>query len=85
MPEISRFLGIVVAIFYKDHRPPHFHAKYGSFAIVVQINDGVVEGRFPARALALVIEWYNLHKSELLEDWQLAEQLKPLNPIEPLE
>jgi hypothetical protein len=85
VPEISRFLGIVIAMYYNDHAPPHFHAKYGAFEITVRIVDGVVEGRFPRRALNLVLEWYNLHQAELLEDWNLARDRKPLRRIDPLE
>lgn len=86
MPEISRFLGIVIAMFYNEHRPPHFHAKYGEYDIVVNIETGeVMEGHFPRRALGLVREWYNLHKGELLDDWHLAELRKPLKKIAPLE
>ena len=85
MPELSRFLGIVIAMYYNDHAPPHFHAKYGAFEIKVQIADGVVEGRFPRRALSLVLEWYNLHRAELQEDWNLARQRRPLRRIDPLE
>jgi hypothetical protein len=85
MPEISRFLGIVIAIFYIDHAPPHFHARYGEFKITVDINDGVVDGKFPRRALNHVLEWYELHKNELLEDWELAKQGKELKKIDPLE
>ena len=48
MPEISRFLGIVIAMFYSDHAPPHFHARYGEHDVTVRIDDGVVEGRFRA-------------------------------------
>jgi len=51
MPEISRFLSIVIAMYYNDHVPPHFHARYGTFEITVRIADGVVEGKFPRRAL----------------------------------
>ena len=61
MPEISRFLGIIITMYYRDHRPPHFHAKYSSYEIVVSIADGVVEGRFPRRALQHVLEWYATH------------------------
>ncbi|MEQ8765466.1 MAG: DUF4160 domain-containing protein [Planctomycetota bacterium] len=85
MPEISRFLGIVIAMYYNDHAPPHFHARYGAFEITVSIADGVVEGRFPRRALNLVLEWYSLHQAELLEDWDLARERKPLHRIDPLE
>jgi Domain of unknown function (DUF4160) len=86
MPEISRFLGIVIAMYYNDHAPPHFHARYGSSEIRVNIDTGeILSGSFPRRAQNLVLEWLNLHKSELLEDWQLAQERKFLNKIEPLE
>ena len=85
MPELSRFLGIVITIFYRDHAPPHFHAFYGDYEIEVSIADGVVMGKFPKRALRHVLEWYELHKDELLEDWTLAAQRRPLKKIAPLE
>lgn len=85
MPEISRFLGIVIAMYYNVHAPPHFHARYGDFEITVRIADGVVEGRFPRRALNLVLEWYSLHQDELAKDWDLARERKPLRRIDPLE
>lgn len=72
-------------MYYSDHLPPHFHAKYDNYEITVQIEDGVVEGRFPRRALRLVMEWYELHKEELQEDWELASRRKPLKKITPLE
>lgn len=56
MPVICRFLGIAIAILYRDHDPPHFHAIYGEYEVTVGIRDGVVTGRFPRRALVLVLE-----------------------------
>ena len=85
MPEISRFLGIIIAMFYNDHSPPHFHAIYGEYEITVEIDSGVINGRFPRRALRLVFEWFELHKEELLDNWKLAKDKKPLNKIDPLE
>lgn len=85
MPEISRFLGIIIAMFYRDHSPPHFHAIYGEYEITVEIDSGVINGRFPKRALRLVIEWLEIHKNELIVNWRLAERSKPLNKIAPLE
>ena len=85
MPEISRFLGISIYMYYRDHGPPHFHAEYGEFEITVEIEKGVVSGRFPSRALSLVLEWSLLHKAELLADWELVSRKLPLNPIPPLE
>jgi hypothetical protein len=85
MPEISRFLGIVIAMFYRDHSPPHFHAKYGDYEITVGIENGIISGQFPKRALAHVLEWLDIHRSELLEDWELAKQRQPLKKVSPLE
>lgn len=85
MPEISRFLGIIIAMFYRDHAPPHFHAIYGEYEITVGIESGIINGRFPKRALKLIFEWLELHREELLENWRLAEDRRPLNKIEPLE
>ena len=85
MPEIPRFLGIVVRMYYRDHAPPHFHAEYGDHEVTVEIATGLVSGRFPRRALNAVLDWYAMHQEELLENWDLARQELPLQPIEPLE
>ncbi len=85
MPEISRFLGIVIGMFYREHGPPHFHATYGEYDITVDIETGVVTGQFPRRALRHVLEWYDLHQRELMENWERADQRRPLNKIAPLE
>ena len=85
MPEISRFLGIVICMYYDEHNPPHFHAKYGKYEISIEIESGVITGKFPRRALKAVLDWYEIHKEELMTDWQLALNDQPLNKIEPLE
>jgi hypothetical protein len=85
MPEISRFLGIVIRMYIRDHVPPHFHAEYGEYEITVEIESGVVMGRFPRRALSAVLEWYALHRDELMANWDAALQRKPLTNIAPLE
>ena len=85
MPEICSFLGITIYMYYREHAPPHFHAEYGEFEIIVEIETGIVSGRFPRRALGLVLEWCILHKAELLANWDLAMRKLPLNPISPLE
>jgi hypothetical protein len=85
MPVISRFLGIVIAMYWDDHSPPHFHAKYGEYEITVEILTGIVEGKFPKRALRHVLEWHDLHRAELLEDWELCRERNDPKPIEPLE
>jgi len=72
-------------MFYNEHAPPHFHAKYGDFEVTVTIETGVVSGEFPKRALSHVLEWLQLHKAELLKNWELAKLRKPLNKIDPLE
>jgi hypothetical protein len=56
MPEISRFLGIVIAMFYRDHAPPNFHAIYGDYEVTVTIETGIVSGEFPKRALTHILE-----------------------------
>jgi hypothetical protein len=85
VPEISRFLGIVIAMYYRDHAPPHFHAIYGDYEITVEIATGVVNGSMPQRALAHVHEWRTLHLQALLQTWTLARASRPLPRIEPLE
>jgi len=85
MPELSRFLGIVVYLVYDDHRPPHFHAEYGEFKVTVEIATGTVEGRFPKRALRALLEWHEIYRDRLEEDWELAERHQPLKRIPPLE
>lgn len=85
MPEISRFLGIVIYMLYNEHNPPHFHAQYGDYKISIDIMSGVIEGKFPRRALSAVLEWLEIYKDRLLEDWELAakhEQLKKIPPLE---
>ena len=85
MPEISRFFGIIIAMFYDDHNPPHFHARYGSYKAAIRVEDfAVLEGYLPPRALGLVVEWADIHKEELLADWERVIDRKPISPIEPL-
>ncbi len=72
-------------MYYRDHNPPHFHAEYGEHEITVEIESGIVEGRFPRRALAAVLDWYKLHQNELARNWELVQARQPLDPIEPLE
>ena len=85
MPELSRFLGIVIAMYYRDHGPAHFHAIYGDHEITVEIESGRINGDFPKRALTHVLEWKELHRVELLEAWSLARASRPLPRIDPLE
>ena len=86
MPTISMFFGIAIRIYYDDHPPPHFHAYYGPDAGIIEIETlRVVSGRFPRRALAMVLEWAAYRREELRRDWALAEGHQPLEPIAPLE
>jgi len=72
-------------MYWNDHAPPHFHAKYAGYEITVNIHTGIVEGKFPKRALRHVLEWYNLHKKELIKNWELCQKDEFPKPIEPLE
>ncbi len=85
MPEISRFFGIAIGMFYRDHGPPHFHAAYGEHHVTVEIESGAVRGEFPPRARALVLEWTRRHRVELLENWERGRDSQPLRRIPPLE
>ncbi len=86
MPVVSRFFGIVIAFYWEDHLPPHFHAKYSGDEAMIDIRTGqALRGSLVRRALALVNEWRMLHVEELLDDWERARQRKPLAYIDPLE
>ena len=86
MPEVARFFGIVIRIYFRDHNPAHFHAEYGEFEALVEIDTlAVLRGELPRRALALVLEWAALHRDELRVDWQQAQIGIPLDPIDPLD
>ena len=85
MPEISRFYGIIIYIFYREHQPSHFHAVYSEYEALISIDSlAVLHGGLPSRALGFVIEWANIHQNELKENWQQAREHKKLNKIEPL-
>ena len=86
MPTISAFYGILIQMFWGDHAPPHFHALYAEFEVLIDIHTlEVVRGIMPRRALALVLEWASQHRAELLEDWILCEQNQSPKRISPLE
>ena len=86
MPEISRFLGIVIKMFFDDHNPPHFHAEYGGDVALIDIrNLSVFSGRLPPRVIGLVIEWASVHQQELFVDWDRAQAQQELLKIAPLE
>ncbi|EOZ93260.1 hypothetical protein A33Q_3850 [Indibacter alkaliphilus LW1] len=87
MPEISRFYGIVIYMFAKDHNPPHFHAKYGEYKGIFNIKTGeLIEGELPKRALRLIEDWVELRKEELMANWETAQTDFPeLRKIDPLQ
>jgi len=84
MPEISRFFGIVIVMYANEHGVPHFHASYQDFEMNIEIESGVVEGRFPPKELRYVQTWLELYKEELLENWNLITAHKPAKKIAPL-
>ena len=85
MPEVSRFYGIIIAMFYDEHNPPHFHARYGEYKAAISIASlELLEGWLPPRALGLVIEWAALRQGELMRNWDLARHNMPPHPIAPL-
>jgi hypothetical protein len=86
MPEISRFFGISIFMYYSDHPPPHFHVRYSGQKAVVMIEPlALLEGQLSPRVFGMVMEWASLHRSELEENWQLAGMRLPLKSIQPLE
>jgi hypothetical protein len=86
MPEISRFFGLVIKMFYNDHLPAHFHAEYGEHEALIEIETlAVYRGGLPRRALVLVLEWASQHRVELRQDWELARNGQPPEPIAPLD
>ncbi|WP_417908788.1 DUF4160 domain-containing protein [Candidatus Electronema sp. PJ] len=82
MPEIARFYGIVIKLFFGDHPPPHFHAVYGEYIGLFNISTlDMVEGDLPRRARSLVLEWAERNQSELLDMWN-KQELRQLPPLE---
>lgn len=85
MPEISLFYGIHVKMYYDDHNPPHFHAEYAENKALVDIlNAAVIKGALPGRQLKMVLAWCEIHKDELMQNWELAKRNQPLNKVHPL-
>lgn len=86
MPEISRFYGIIIRMYFKDHNPPHFHAEYQGRMAEYDIRTlDVIAGGISSRAHAMVLEWASKHKEELLHNWELAAIPDKLNKIDPLD
>ena len=86
MPEISRFFGIIISMYYHDHQPPHFHVRYGEQKAIISIKTlTLARGRLSPRVFGMVMEWATLHQNELMENWRLARQQQPLQRVTPLE
>jgi len=86
MPEVTRFFGIVIRMYFRDHGPAHFHAEYGEFEALFEIETlSILRGDLPRRAMALVLEWAALHRQELRADWERARGGTPLESIAPLD
>ena len=85
MPEICRFYGIIIRMYFVDHNPPHFHAEYQGYKAEYNIRTlDAMSGNLPPRAHAMVLEWASQHKDELLDNWEKATIPEPLNKINPL-
>lgn len=86
MPEISRFLGIIITMYYSEHPPAHFHVRYGSYKAVFSIEPlTLMHGDLPPRVYGLVVEWASQYRDQLMANWRLAMAQQPLHPIDPLE
>jgi hypothetical protein len=86
MPEVSRFYGIVIQIYYGDHAPRHFHAVYAGDVAKIGIDTlQVIDGSLPKRALGLVLDWASIHQEELRQAFDRAAALQPPGKIAPLE
>ncbi|MBC54469.1 MAG: transcriptional regulator [Gammaproteobacteria bacterium] len=85
MPVISRFYGILITMYFKDHNPPHFHASYAGYKAMISLDGQVLEGTLPVRARKLTLDWVAQHEQQLQENWRRAQSGVPLDPIAPLE
>jgi hypothetical protein len=85
MPTISIFYGIIITMYWDDHAPPHFHASYGDFEVLIEIKTlEVLKGKMPSRPLAMVLEWAQYHRREIMEDWELCVSGQTPKKIAPL-
>jgi len=85
MPQISYFLGVIIRMFYREHNPPHFHAYYGDYEALIDIQKNeLISGNLPPRVLGLVVEWTALHQQELMANWERSKKQEPLESIQPL-
>jgi len=81
MPEICRFLGIIISMYFTEHKPPHFHVRYNEYRAVISIRElNLLDGQLPARVRGLVSEWAELNKDELLSMWE-SKEFHKINPL----
>ena len=86
MPEVSRFFGIIIRMFYDEHNPPHFHAEYQGAKAVFDFDGNLLQGDLGSKtARRLIRDWIDLHRDELIEDWERARQDETLRKIAPLD
>jgi len=85
VPEISLFYGIRITMYWNEHNPPHFHAEYSDYKATVLIQDSIIDrGYIPNKQLKLVLAWCEIHKDELMQNWELSKLSKPMKTIKPL-
>lgn len=86
MPEISRFLGISIYMYFVDHNPPHFHAEYNEYQAQISINElQLLSGKLPPKVHGLVIEWANLHRKDLIDNWEKGQKNAKFKKIKGLD
>ena len=84
MPSISTFYGIIIYMYYNDHKPPHLHAVYAEYEALMDFNGKIIEGKLPKKKRKLVEAWIILHKEELEANWRLAREHNQITSIDPL-
>ena len=84
MPEISRFYGIIICLYWKDHNPPHVHFTYGDYECSISVLDRIVDGQAPVKVISKVNQWIDLHEQEILSMWESAQEGKQIGRIDPL-
>ena len=84
MPQIYTFYGIIITMYLPDHNPPHFHVRYDEYHATIDIESGEIKGNMPRRALRFVYEWLDMHKDELMDNWNRLQKGEPALKIEPL-
>ena len=84
MPEICRFYGIVIDLYWMDHNPPHIHVTYGDYECSISITERIIDGKIPAKVISKVNLWMDLHQEEIMEQWRRASRGERIERIEPL-